>query len=124
MLINFGTSQAALVGMSYTSLLMTNAACTSTVSLLVLCYVLSQKSFNLVRSSFFETLFNISAALSYLSSSTYLAIVVNLYMNTVYYVTMGLVTYPALVAAYTMGFTLGLLHALDAYNCYKHFRGY
>ncbi|KAF6206945.1 hypothetical protein GE061_018181 [Apolygus lucorum] len=124
MLINFGTSQASVVGMSYISLLTTNSACASTVTLLLICYIVSQNSFSLVRSSFFETLFNASAALSYLSSSAYLAAAVNLYLYPLYLVTLGFIAYPAMIAAYTMGFALGALHALDAYYCYRHFRGY
>uniref|UniRef100_A0A146L056 Uncharacterized protein n=1 Tax=Lygus hesperus TaxID=30085 RepID=A0A146L056_LYGHE len=71
-----------------------------------------------------ETLFNASAALSYLSSSAYLAAAVNLYLYPLYLVTLGFIAYPAMIAAYTMGFALAALHALDAYYCYRHFRGY
>ncbi|KAL1140557.1 hypothetical protein AAG570_000487 [Ranatra chinensis] len=124
MLVNFGMSQCQVIGSAYLSLLTTNSACVSTVTLLLICYVLSQKSFSLIRSSLFETMFNASAAFSYLCSSSYLAFAVNVYLYPLYLVTLGFIAYPAMIAAYMMGFALALLHAVDGYYSYRHFKGY
>ncbi|XP_073980991.1 MARVEL domain-containing protein sing [Rhodnius prolixus] len=124
MMMNFGTGQSQIIGMSFTSLLTTNSASVFTVSLLLLCYILSETSYSLIRSSLFETLFNFSVAFSYCSASTYLAISVNLYLYPLYLVTLGFIAYPAMIAAYMMGFALGVIHAVDAYYCYRHYKGY
>ncbi|XP_014283968.1 protein singles bar [Halyomorpha halys] len=124
MLMNFGPAQAQLIGMSFYSLLSANAAATSGVTLLLICYVLSENTYNLIRTSIFEIIFNLSAAFSYLSASTFLSIAVNLYLYPVYLVTMGFISYPAMIAAYTIGFALGITHAVDAYHAYRHYKGF
>ncbi|XP_014245135.1 protein singles bar [Cimex lectularius] len=124
MMINFGTGQSTLLGMAYISLLTTVSASLYTTVLLLVCYLLSRPSFSLVRSSLFETLFNASAALSYLTSSAYLATVVNLVLYPIYVITLGFVAYPAMIGAYSLGFALSFIHGLDAYQCYKQYKGY
>ncbi|CAH1404737.1 unnamed protein product [Nezara viridula] len=124
MLMNFGPAQAQLIGMSFYSLLSANAAATSGVTLLLTCYVISENTYHLIKTSIFEIVFNLSAAFSYLSASTCLAVAVNVYLYPVYLVTMGFISYPAMIAAYTIGFALGITHAVDAYHAYRHYKGF
>ena len=53
-----------------------------------------------------ETIFNASAALSYLSASSYMAVAVNVYLYPYYLVTLGFVAYPAMISAYVSSITI------------------
>ncbi|RZF36572.1 hypothetical protein LSTR_LSTR010683 [Laodelphax striatellus] len=123
LLVSYGMGFAQLLGPSYVSLLTTASASAATVTLLLLCYVISNNTFHLIRSSLFELLFNISAATSYCSSSIFLFFAVKLYVYPLYVLTLGIVDYPAMKTAYLMGFSLSVFHAVDAYYSFKQYRG-
>ncbi|XP_047119908.1 protein singles bar [Schistocerca piceifrons] len=123
LLVRYGLQQSALIGKSFYSFLTTASACLLTTSVLIASYLLSEKSFSLVRSSLFETLFNGTAAFLYLSASSYLAHAVLTDLWNMYTVTPFFQAYPAMTAAYVLGVVLGILHGWDAYLAYKHFRG-
>nr|CAH7757063.1 unnamed protein product [Callosobruchus chinensis] len=122
--LNFGAQYSSTIGASFQSFITTASWCLMTTFLLLLCYVFSQKSYGLLKSSLFETLFNGIAAFSYLSSCSYLGWTVNMVLQPLYLVTPYFQVYPAMSAAYMMGSLLGILYAYDAYKSYKHFKGY
>ncbi|XP_067013053.2 protein singles bar [Anabrus simplex] len=123
LLINFGLIDSGRLGASFVSFLTTVSSCLMTTSLLLACYVLSENSFRLIRSSLFETLFNAVASFLFLSASSYLAFSVIEYLLPVYKITPFYQAYPAMTSAYMFGLVLGVLHGIDAYLAYRHFRG-
>ncbi|CAH1156251.1 unnamed protein product [Phaedon cochleariae] len=122
--LNFGANYAATIGTSFQSFLTTASWCLLTSFLLLLCYVFSQKSFSLLRSSLFETLFNGVASFSYITSCSYLGWAVNMFLQPMYVVTPYFQVYPAMSAAYMVGTFLGLVYGYDAYKAYKYFQGF
>ncbi|KAG5900501.1 hypothetical protein JTB14_010911 [Gonioctena quinquepunctata] len=122
--LNFGLQYAGTIGSSFQSFLTTASWCLMTSFLLLVCYVFSQKSYSLLRSSLFETLFNCVAAFSYISSCSYLGWAVNMFLQPMYVVTPYYQVYPAMSAAYMVGSLVGLLYAYDAYKSYKYFKGF
>lgn len=116
--LNFGIQYAGTLGASLQSFITTASWCLMTSFLLMFCYVFSQKSFNLLKSSLFvsiintifrlyiyishfqETLFNGVAAFSYITSCSYLGYVVNVFLQPMYLVTPYFQVYPAMSAAY------------------------
>ncbi|XP_075218121.1 MARVEL domain-containing protein sing [Lycorma delicatula] len=123
LMLNYGLPYAQIIGASFLSLMTISIASVFTVSLLLICYIMSQNTYSLVRASLFELLFNLAAAVSYCSSSCFMLIAVKLYLYPLYLITLGFVAYPAMCAAYGMGFFLATVHALDAYHSYKAFKG-
>nr|XP_023026943.1 protein singles bar isoform X1 [Leptinotarsa decemlineata] len=122
--LNFGLQYTSVLGPSLQSFITTVTWCLMTSFVILACYIFSQKSFSLLRSSLFETLFNGVAAFSYISSCSYLGWAVNVFLHPMYLVTPFFQVYPALSAAYMIGSVLGLLYAYDAYKSYKYFKGY
>nr|XP_018917324.1 PREDICTED: uncharacterized protein LOC109044200 isoform X1 [Bemisia tabaci] len=111
LLLNFGLKHALTIGFSFESFLSTVASCMMTSSVLLLSYVLSSKSYKLIRSSMFELLFNCMAASLYLSTSAYLWFAVNTFLYPYYLITPFYTVYPAMTAAYAM--QGGGFHAAD-----------
>ncbi|XP_018562286.1 protein singles bar [Anoplophora glabripennis] len=122
--LNFGVQYAGTLGASLLSFITTASWCLMTSFLLMLCYVFSQKSFNLLKSSLFETAFNSIAAFSYITSCSYLGYAVNVFLQPMYLVTPYFQVYPAMSAAYMVGTLAGVVYGYDAYKSYKYFKGY
>ncbi|GLV32367.1 singles bar [Carabus blaptoides fortunei] len=122
--LEYGMAYAGSMGMSYYGFLSTSYWCAMTTILLLFCYVVSEKSFSLVRQSLFETVFNIVAAFCYLSSTSYLGYIVNTILFPLFKSTAYFQAYPAMTGAYLLGTIVGVLHAIDAYKSYKYFKGF
>ncbi|PSN42073.1 hypothetical protein C0J52_16392 [Blattella germanica] len=122
LVLNYGMAYSQNMGPAYDSFLTTVSSCLLTSGLLLACYILSDRSMGLLRSSLFETLFNAVAAFLYLSSSSYVSYAVNIFLRPLYLVTPFFQVYPAMTAAYIIGGVLGVVHGYDAYLAYKVFR--
>ncbi|KAJ8918603.1 hypothetical protein NQ315_013108 [Exocentrus adspersus] len=122
--LNFGSQYAEVLGVSLQSFTSTASWCLVTSFLLLICYVFSEKSLNLLKSSLFETAFNSVAALSYIMSCSYLGYVVNVFLHPLYLVTSYFQGYPGISAAYMIGTLVGVIYSYDAYKSYKYFKGY
>ncbi|XP_046680566.1 protein singles bar isoform X2 [Homalodisca vitripennis] len=123
LLVTYGFGYSQVIGPAFPSLLTTTSSCLWTTSLLLVCYVFSLNSFGLIRSSVLEPLYNIVAAVSFLSSSIYMFFSVKMYLYPLYIVTIGFAAYPAMMAAYMLGFVMSILHGLDAYHAFRHYKG-
>ncbi|KAB0794418.1 hypothetical protein PPYR_11257 [Photinus pyralis] len=122
--INYGLGYDGAIGKSYHSFLTTCSWSLMTSIILLFCYVFSEKSISLIRQSFFETAFNITACVSFLSASSYLGFAVNAFLYPMYIITPFFQVYPAMTAAYVLGFISGAVHGYDAYKSYRYFKGY
>ncbi|CAG9761010.1 unnamed protein product [Ceutorhynchus assimilis] len=122
--LQYGSGYSGTIGPSFQSFVTNVTWCFLTSLLLLLCYLFSPKSINLIKSSLFEVLFNILAAFTYLSTCSYLGYVVNIVLEPVYLITPHYQVYPAMSAAYLAGSILGLLYAYDAYKSYRYFKGF
>ncbi|KAJ8982135.1 hypothetical protein NQ317_002862 [Molorchus minor] len=122
--LNFGIHYASTIGPSFQSFITTASWCLMTSFLLLICYVFSKNSFNLLKSSLFETVFNIVAAFSYITSCSYLGYAVNVFLQPMYLITPYFQVYPAMSAAYMVGTLLAVIYAYDAYKSYRYFKGY
>ncbi|XP_065171248.1 protein singles bar-like [Atheta coriaria] len=122
--INFGLPYAATMGTAYHGFLTTVSWGLMTSFLLLVCYIFSTNSFNLIRQSLFELFFNAMASFSYLSSSFYLAFAVTTFLYPQYIIVPYFQVYPAMSAAYMLGGIVGILHGYDAYKAYKFYKGY
>ncbi|XP_022208472.1 protein singles bar [Drosophila subobscura] len=123
LLIRYGVPYADSIGQALTSFLATTGHCFTTTGILLLCYGFSEKSYGLIRQSLFETLFNGLAACMYFSSSSYMGFACVVWLHPQFLVRPGFWAYPAMTACYYMGYAAGLLHAIDAFLAFKHFRG-
>ncbi|XP_024945501.1 protein singles bar [Cephus cinctus] len=123
LLINYGLRYSSTIGSAFEGSLTTASACFLTSSVLLACYVISEKSYRLVRSSLFELMFNALACFLYMSSASYLAFSTKMFLWAQYLLTPGYDVYPAMTAAYLLSGVVGLLHGADAYFSYIHYRG-
>ncbi|CAD6208370.1 GSCOCG00003376001-RA-CDS [Cotesia congregata] len=123
LLINYGLRYSANIGSAFESSLTTSSACFFTSALLLGCYVISERSYNLIRASLFEMMFNAFACFFYLSSAFYLAFSTKMFLGVQYYITPGFDVYPAMTAAYMMSGVVGVIHGADAYFSFRHYRG-
>ncbi|XP_034103043.1 protein singles bar [Drosophila nasuta] len=123
LLIEFGVPYANNIGQALTSFLATSGHCFTTTGILLLCYCFSDKSYSLIRQSLFETLFNALACFMYFSSASYMGFACIVWLHPQFLIRPGFWAYPAMTAAYYMGFFAGFLHAIDAFLAFKHFRG-
>ncbi|XP_011161434.1 protein singles bar [Solenopsis invicta] len=122
LLINYGLRYSSKIGSAFEGSLTTASACFLTSALLLACYTISEKSYKLIRSSFFEVMFNSLACFLYLSSSSYLAFATKLFLMTEYYLIPGFDVYPAMTAAYILSGVVGVLHGADAYLSFVHYK--
>ncbi|XP_066145938.1 protein singles bar [Euwallacea fornicatus] len=122
--LQYGSNYSSIIGLSFQSFVNNVTWCFLTTFLLLICYIFSPKSINLVKSSLFEVLFNVLAAVTYLSTCSYLGYVVNMVLEPVFIITSHYQVYPAMSAAYMAGSVLGLIYAYDAYKSYRYFRGF
>ncbi|XP_037940979.1 protein singles bar [Teleopsis dalmanni] len=124
LLIRYGIPAADTIGQALTSFLTTTAYCFTTTAILLICYCFSEKSFSLIRQSLFETLFNGVACCMYFSSASYMGFACVVWLHPQFLVRPGFWAYPAMTAAYYIGYAGGILHGIDAFLAFKHFRGY
>ncbi|XP_063237941.1 protein singles bar [Bacillus rossius redtenbacheri] len=124
MLLNYGLRHSADIGPAYDSFLTAASSCFMTSGILLACYLLSENSYRLVRSSLFEVMFNAVASFLYLSAASYMGYTVNLFLWPKYLITPYYQVYPAMTAVYIFGYVLGAVHAYDAYVNYRHIRGH
>jgi len=120
LLLEFGSAHTAELGESYSEFLIAVSYCLITTVLLMGCYLFSKSTYHLLRSSIFETAFNLLACCLYLSSSTYLAYAVNTRLFVKYLIVPFYQVFPALSAAYVIGFVAGVVHGVDAYLAYRY----
>ncbi|KAH8287488.1 hypothetical protein KR054_008768 [Drosophila jambulina] len=141
LLIKYGVPYADSIGQALTSFLATTGHCFTTNGILLICYAFSDKSYNLIRQSMFvskelvsskaklllypskETLFNGLASCMYFSSASYMGFACVVWLHPQFLVRPGFWAYPAMTACYYMGYAAGILHALDAYLAFRHYRG-
>ncbi|XP_035436981.1 protein singles bar [Spodoptera frugiperda] len=121
LLVKYGMGEASM-GPAFHGFLTTASACVLTTALLISCYVLSSHSQQLIRQSIFECLFNAVSCFLYLSASSYMGVVVNVYPQ--YALVTINAAYPAMTAVYYIGIVVGILHGVDAYLSYKYHKGY
>ncbi|XP_078052028.1 MARVEL domain-containing protein sing [Augochlora pura] len=122
LLINYGLRYSTTIGSAFEGSLTTSSACFLTSAVLLACYVLSEKSYRQIKSSLFEVMFNALASFLYLSSASYLAFSTKLFLLPEYYIKPGFDVYPAMTAAYMMSGLVGVLHGVDAYYSYAHYK--
>lgn len=122
LLINYGLRYSTTIGSAFEGALTTSSACFLTSAVLLTCYIVSEKSYRLIRTSLFEMMFNALACFLYLSSASYLAFSTKLFLLPEYYLRPGFDVYPAMSAAYMLSGLVGVLHGADAYFSYVHYR--
>ncbi|XP_043259997.1 protein singles bar [Colletes gigas] len=122
LLINYGLRHSTTIGSAFEGSLTTSSACFLTSAVLLACYIVSEKSYKLIRSSLFEMMFNALASFLYLSSASYLAFSTKIFLLPEYHLRPGFDVYPAMTAAYMMSGFVGVLHGADAYFSYVHYR--
>ncbi|XP_013111996.1 protein singles bar [Stomoxys calcitrans] len=124
LLIRYGMPAADTIGQPLMGFLTTTSYCFTTVAILLACYCFSEKSFGLIRQSLFETLFNGIACSMYFSASSYMGFACVVWLHPQFLIKPGFWAYPAMTAAYYIGYAAGLLHGIDAYLAFKHYKGY
>ncbi|KAK9718516.1 Membrane-associating domain [Popillia japonica] len=122
--INFGYQYSGSIGPAYYSFLTTASWSLMTIIVLLFCYIFSGKSQYLIRQSLFETVFNGIAAFCYISSCSYLGMIVNSVLYPMYTVTPFFQVYPAMTGTYVLGTIVGIIHGFDCYKSYRLFKGY
>ncbi|XP_060837634.1 protein singles bar [Rhopalosiphum padi] len=119
----YGTKYIPTFG-SYESFLTTVAGCLMTTTVISISYLLSKNTEVLVRSSLFEIIFGIFAAICYLSSSSLLTIAVYTVLYPIIMTIPFTSLFSAVILAYTLGFILGVIYAIDAYWAFKYYKGF
>jgi len=123
LLLNYGFEKEAQdLGLGLSLSLSTSSTGLATAFILLLSYILSGATYDRVRPSLFEVLFNLIVCAVYLAASSLLA--TSVYMQLLYYyrVLPGFSVYPALTAAYVLGYAAGVLHGIDALMALRFMR--
>ncbi|CAG7719821.1 unnamed protein product [Allacma fusca] len=123
LLLMYGAKHSQVLGESFTLFLISISSCLITTILLLGCYLVSRNTYHLIRSSIFEVAFNIVASLLIMTSSSYLAYAVSTRLYDDYTRIAFFQVYPALCAAYILGFVGGVLHGADAFCAYRYSQG-
>ncbi|XP_073832369.1 MARVEL domain-containing protein sing [Musca autumnalis] len=124
LLIKYGIPAADTIGQALTGFLTTTSYCFTTTAILLACYCFSDKSYGLIRQSLFEVLFNIVACSMYFSASSYMGFACVVWLHPQFLIKPGFWAYPAMTAAYYIGYAGGILHAIDGYLAFRHYKGY
>ncbi|EEB09819.1 conserved hypothetical protein [Pediculus humanus corporis] len=119
LLIHYSLTYSMTLGSSYYSFLTTISAGILTSTVLLLCYLLSNKSYQLLRQSLFETLFNGIVSFMYLSSSSYFAFALYTFLYPLYKITSVFQAFPTMSSIYIIGFIVGIVHGYDSWLVYK-----
>ncbi|CAO1349228.1 unnamed protein product [Diamesa hyperborea] len=122
LLINFGMQASAEIGKAFHGFLTTVTACLTTTFVLCLCYVLSSRSYNLIRQSLFEFLFNGLSCLLYASASSYMGVITNLWLYPRFKLFPSYNAYPAMTCVYYVGTISAIVYGADTIVAYKHYR--
>jgi hypothetical protein len=123
LLLNYGMEKEAQdLGLGLSLSLSTSSTGLATSFIMLLSYTLSAATYDRVRPSLFEVLFNTIVCGVYIAASSLLAMQV--YMQLLYYyrVIPGFSIYPALTAAYVLGYAAGILHGIDALMALRFMR--
>lgn len=123
LVLEYGMPYSETLGRAFNFFLIIVSASIFIICLLVFCYIISSNSFSLIRSSVLETVFNVIACILYLACSVYLSWAVQTYLYPHYKTTAYFTVYPAMTAAYVLGFVLGIVHAVDAFLAFRQLRG-
>ncbi|VVC34365.1 Marvel domain [Cinara cedri] len=120
----YGTKYMPTFGTSYESFLTTVAGCLMTTSVISVSYLLSKNTEVLVRSTLFEIMFGIFASICYFSSSSLLTMAVYMLLFPIFMTVPFTSLFSSIILAYTIGFILSALYALDAYWAFKYYKGF
>ncbi|XP_031625473.1 protein singles bar [Contarinia nasturtii] len=123
LLVRFGLESAADIGQAFNTFLTTVSSCLLTSSLLLFCYLISTRTFNLVRQSLFEIFYNLCACFMYFSASFYMGFTTSFWLYPKFELQRAYMAYPAMTAVYYIGFMLGIIHGIDCYLAYKFYKG-
>lgn len=115
LVLEYGVGYADVIGSSVNTFLTTSSACLLLILLLIFSYLISANSFNLIRASVLEVLFNSVACALYLLSSAHLSWGVQTYLAEIYRKEIAFTAYPAMTACYVLGFVVGIVHGIDAF---------
>lgn len=110
------------LGPGYSIFLTTTSACLLTTSVLLFCYITSVNTYQRVRPSLFEVVFNAVGCGLYIAASTFLATAVQQHLYFYYKTRPGFSAYPAMTATYVLGYVVGIVHGIDAALALKFMR--
>ncbi|CAL4161811.1 unnamed protein product [Meganyctiphanes norvegica] len=120
LVLEYGVAYADTIGSSVNTFLTTTSACLLLILLLIFSYIISANSFNLIRASVLEVLFNSVACALYILSSAHLSWGVQTYLAEIYRTKIAFSAYPAMTACYVLGFVAGIVHGIDAFLNQRH----
>ncbi|XP_064087230.1 protein singles bar-like [Macrobrachium nipponense] len=123
LVLDYGLPYSETIGQAFDFFLIIVSAGIFVISLLVFCYIISPNSFNLIRASVLELVFNLLICALYFACSCHLSWAVQTYLYPHYRVTAYYTVYPAMTAAYVLGFVLTVTHGLDAILALRHLKG-
>lgn len=122
LLLKYGMKYGQDLGISYSIYLTCCSACLLTSTVLLFCYICSPATYNRVRPSLFEVIFNGVSCGLYLAASTFLATAVHFHLYYFYQTIPGFSAYPAMTGVYVMGYIVGIVHGVDATMALKFMR--
>lgn len=109
LLLRFGMPYANDMGQAFNSFMTTASAFLMTSMILFGCYIISNKTFNLVRQSLFEVVFNTVGCCMYLSAASYMGFAVNVWLYPRFVITPAYMAYPAMTGCYVSYFILTII---------------
>eukprot|EP00088_Acartia_fossae_P071215 TRINITY_DN9733_c0_g1_i3.p1 TRINITY_DN9733_c0_g1~~TRINITY_DN9733_c0_g1_i3.p1 ORF type:complete len:234 (-),score=26.70 TRINITY_DN9733_c0_g1_i3:379-1014(-) len=122
LLLKYGMKYGSDLGAGYSVYLTCCSACLLTSTVLLFCYIVSPNTYNRVRPSLFEVVFNAVACGLYLAASTFLATAVHFHLYYFYKTIAGFSAYPAMTGVYVMGYIVGIVHGIDSAMALKFMR--
>ncbi|XP_014228051.1 protein singles bar-like [Trichogramma pretiosum] len=115
LLLKYGLRFHAQIGTAFEGALTTCSACFMTSLILLMCYMVSEKSYKLIQASYFEIMFGTIACFFCLSAASCLGFATKTFLLPLYVASAGLEVYPAMTTAYMLCGTLGAVYAIDCY---------
>ncbi|CAO1441579.1 unnamed protein product [Diamesa serratosioi] len=124
LLLRFGLSAADDMGEAFHSFLSTVSACLITTFVLVMCYIVSARTYGLLRQSLFEVFFNSFACFLYISASSYMGFATNVWLYPRFTEQNSYMAFPAMTCVYYVGSIAAIVYGMDAFVAYKDYKGY
>ncbi|KAL7288794.1 hypothetical protein TKK_0016772 [Trichogramma kaykai] len=119
LLIEYGLRYHATIGTAFEGSLTTSSACFFTSAILLFIYIVSERSYRLIRASLFEIMFNIVSCFFYLTSAVYMAFATKIFVWTISFTTPSV--YYGMTGVYALSTVAGILHGADAFYSFKDF---
>ncbi|XP_054721044.1 protein singles bar-like [Uloborus diversus] len=124
LMITYGTPVWLTLGLAYPLFLVNSSAALLFTSISLFCYIISEHSYRVIRTTILELVQNGVAAILYAVASAFLIMHTSFFLWPMYIIIPYFQAYPALMTAGVFGCLSAGIHAIDCYFAYRTFKSF